>query len=548
MYGNDQLFTSAVPVGDLLLVLPAGVARDKIGLDEAWSSTSLSGIFVYAAAGLPVTAESANQFIEAVLQRVRRSPAPRGFLWADPGIETGPLMGLNETAGESPTGLDADIASGLSFRIGASAALSLSGSIVQISGAEVGYSGDRAPSPASAVTTAWLQLDGTGAGVISYEASFTGSSLRNASSWGLQFTAGNLTAAMWLPFAAAPADPVSFVVAMDPSSPLNGAAGAPVRSRMSFDDRQGKIVLASSYRTMQGAPVSLIPKTTGPDQPAGLVFDRGAAGRSVMLTPVGDFEMSTAGGPEPAYLMCGLTGTEAIIFQPQRASSGDRIRFVPYQPAYAPGYPFGVTSPVAPPADLSAPLLDATYTTSWATVMANSSNARYVAQPPGSPLYGVGDSFYSSRNVLVWADPADALPPGVPFPMAGYGVPPAGWTAAQAADFERQVIAPVRRQVIGAPESAPAPRPGPGGAAAPYTVTTPSGQIVTITDGRWTSILLGRTTPNLTLCFTDPVLQLQQAFQTASLFLVVANGAYLGWQHSGDGKPDGGVNRWKQLR
>src|SRR5260370_33080560 len=244
--GNERTLPSAVLAGDLLLGLPAGVARDKIGLDEAWSSTSLSGIFVYAAAGLPVTAESANQFIEAVLQRIRRSPAPGGVLWADPGIGTGPLMGLNETAGESPTGLDADIASGLSFRIGASAALSLSGSIVQMSGAEVGYSGDRAPSPASAVTTAWLQLDGTGAGVISYEASFTGSSLRNASSWGLQFTAGNLTAAMWLPFAAAPADPVSFVVAMDPSSPLNGAADAPGPSRTIFRTPPAHIALASS--------------------------------------------------------------------------------------------------------------------------------------------------------------------------------------------------------------------------------------------------------------------------------------------------------------
>src|SRR5260370_42281225 len=115
-----------------------------LGLDGVCESVCQSEISYMYADVLPVTAESANQFIEAVLQRVRRSPAPRVFLWADPGIETGPLMGLNETAGESATGLDADIASGLSFRIGASAARSVSGSIVQISGAEVGYSGDRA--------------------------------------------------------------------------------------------------------------------------------------------------------------------------------------------------------------------------------------------------------------------------------------------------------------------------------------------------------------------------------------------------------------------
>src|SRR5260370_37155968 len=111
-----------------------------LGLDGVCESVCQSEISYMYADVLPVTAESANQFIEAVLQRVRRSPAPRGFLWADPGIETGPLMGLNETAGESPPGLEADIASGLSCRIGASASISLTGALCRVCGAECVYS------------------------------------------------------------------------------------------------------------------------------------------------------------------------------------------------------------------------------------------------------------------------------------------------------------------------------------------------------------------------------------------------------------------------
>ena len=74
--------------------------------------------------------------------------------------------------------------------------------------------------------------------------------------------------------------------------------------------------------------------------------------------------------PDIADLMCGLEGTEYIGFHPRTDSRpGDRLRFIARQPAHASNYPFRDTSPVGPPVDVQANLLDATYTTSWATVV-----------------------------------------------------------------------------------------------------------------------------------------------------------------------------------
>ena len=493
---------------------------------------------MYSAAGLGVTQDTADLFVDAVIARLYKSGLKRGFLWAADGIESASVLGLSETASSSLGQLTAPIAAGLDFVIGASASLSLDpvSGIVQVTNRPVGYVGQHAPAGAP-VTTATLALSGPKVGTIGYNAAFTGDSLRNASSWGFQFAhAPAGSTANWLPFAAAPAGSIGFSVTVDLSDPFNAAA-PPIRSRMDFDD---KTVLTSSLLTRQGAPVRLIARAETA-QPAGLVFDRGPADRPVLLTPAGDFELAADTGGDSAYLMCGLAGTEAIKFRPQRGQGGDLVRFTPYQPAYAPRYPFSVTSPVSPQTDPTAPLLDGTMTTSWATIVAGSGPTAYVAQPKGAALYGVGGAAYANRKVLAWADPSETLPLDVPFPLAGYGQQGAGWSPAEVADFERLVIAPVRRQIIGTPAATDRDK---ASQAAPYTTATPTGQIVGISDGVWTSILLGRVTApgsdgpvSLAVCFTKPAPVLQQAFQTASLFLVASNGAYLGDQHAGDGTP-----------
>jgi hypothetical protein len=556
--GNARLFRALQPVGELLLVLHEPAEQSAIPLDQAWSSAQLLGSFVYSAAGLGVTEATAGLFVDAVIARLQQAGAERGILWVAGGvehIEQAPVLGLSETAMTSLGQLTAPVAPGLDFVIGAVAALSLhpASGIVQVTNRPVGYTGPHAPAGPT-VTSATLALSGPKVGTIGYSAAFTGDSLLNASSWGLQFAHAQASAAggsggssrqastaNWLPFAAAPAGSIGFSVTVDLSDPLNAAP--PIRSRMDF--QEDKTALTSSLLTRQGAPVRLIARTSAA-RPAGLVFDRGPANRPVLLSPAGDFELATDVGGDTAYLMCGLAGTEAIKFRPQRGQGSDLIRFTPYRPAYAPRYPFSVTSPVSPPTDPTAPLLDATVTTSWATIVPGSGTPAYVAQPKGGALYGVGGAPYADRKVLAWADPSGRLPLDVPFPLAGYGhsadtVTPGGWSPAEVADFERQVIAPVRRQIIGTPAATGQDSTG---QAAPYTMATPTGQIVSISDGVWTSILLGRVTApgadgpvSLAVCFTKPAPALQQAFQTGSLFLVAANGAYLGDQHAGDGTP-----------
>src|SRR5207248_8410001 len=56
-----------------------------ITLADAWTSTTLAGIFAYARGDTGVTAASADRFVQAVRGRVSQTSATRGFMWlADP--------------------------------------------------------------------------------------------------------------------------------------------------------------------------------------------------------------------------------------------------------------------------------------------------------------------------------------------------------------------------------------------------------------------------------------------------------------------------------
>ncbi|HET7015007.1 MAG TPA: hypothetical protein VFI65_13915 [Streptosporangiaceae bacterium] len=502
-----------------------------ISLSQAWTSESLLGTFVYSVAGLGLTPGNADVFVDAVLAKVQGAGVQRAFLWVSSGMDSAALLGLTPTGNGALTPLYFQLTTKLWFVLKTPATLSLNASTVHIESAQIGYIDTCAPEGA-VVTSATLALDGPGVGTIRYNAAFTGTSLLTASSWGFQFahpgSAGPTR--LWLPLAAAPAGTVPFAVTIDPSDPLNAVA---IRSRMTFAEPAAQ--LTSSLLTRQGKPVKLVPRITG--QPAGLVFTLGIGNKPVLLSPLGDFGLVADSGPDLAYLLCGLNGTEAITFL--RQGDGELLRFTPYQPAYAGRYPFAAASPVSPPTDPTAPLLDSTLATSWVSIVTG--KPMYVAQPKGAPLYR-WTADYDTSKLLAWADQAQGLPLGVPFPLAGYGLPTEGWTAPAIADFENQVIAPFRRQLIGLQVQTDL------AAAEPYTTTTPTGQIVTVNDGTWTSILLGKTAnppkpggpppafPELALCFSKPKPELQQAFQTGSLFLVVANGYYLGAQHEGDGK------------
>jgi len=271
------------------------------------------------------------------------------------------------------------------------------------------------------------------------------------------------------------------------------------------------------------------------------------------LTPEGDFILQADDAQEGAIydLLCGLQGTEYISFQPQTGSyTGDCLRFTSRRPAYAPNYPFQQASPVGPPSDPQAKLLDASiYTTAWATVVrapaSSNGSIPYVAQPKGASLYGLDGLINKNHDTLYGAkDPSVVLPDyGLTFPLPPYaGVTPDNgettFSAEQIEDFERQVIGPTRRQAIGAATRSAAPSKQVcimghtiDEDSSPYNATTPSGLIATVgADGVWTKILLGQNLQptRRQLYFCNPDDALRQAFQTNQLFLVVANKDKLG--------------------
>ncbi|HEY6329597.1 MAG TPA: hypothetical protein VI756_09670, partial [Blastocatellia bacterium] len=318
-------------------------------------------------------------------------------------------------------------------------------------------------------------------------------------------------------------------------------------------------VLSSFFRTVYGEVVTLAP--VGKDQPGlsglvgRLVFSLGQRNaddsEEFHLNPEGDFLLRVDGAADGEIydMLCGLQGTEFLSFQPQTtADPADRFTFLSRQPCFAPNFPFVEASPVGPPMDPTARLMDKTYTTSWGTITrgAGTGNIHYVAQPKGSSLFGQDELITPPHPQLLGHEtPGYILPQSqtLTFPV----VPYAGRTTSgggefspeQAQAFEAQVVSPTRRNMIGAAtqtmsRSAKASLAGKIESST-SNVTTPSGLLATVTcqEGagcKWDKILLGQNQNPVfrQMYFAEPNSQLQQAFQTNDLFLVVANAKNLG--------------------
>ncbi|MGH3157926.1 MAG: hypothetical protein ACRDNF_15305, partial [Streptosporangiaceae bacterium] len=493
LFGNQRLYTCNASPGDFLMVLPNPGPFKISGLD-AWTDPAYSGRLVYAATGAGVTQASAEAYVNRVLQITGTN---RAMMWQEGDQFRYWVMDLYGQ--KILSGLTVEVAQQLSYVVPGSIGLFYTDTAVQLYTTAAGYTGNRAPALASLPTQPRLMVDGPDIGTLVFNATYLQQSLNDNSSWGMQFV--DSAGPHWFSLAAPGASPLGFSVWFDPSLPRNQPDGL-IRSRFDFDTAQGPS-LASCFRTSQGRAVQLNALNG-----SALVVHTGPAARPVVLGPRGEFEIKVSGRQASESLLCGLQGTETIPIQ-----IGDYIRFTPYQPAYAGGYPFPVDSPVAPPVDPAAPLLTSTYTTSWAAVV-TSGKTPYTAQPQGCAQYGViPSSMYAAAGVYGWSAQPIAVQPDKTYPMAPFGAPGAGAAAA----FERQVIAPTRRERIGTelPYS-----PG------TTTVTTPSGQLISVTNGVWREILLGQTAAAGTLAFKNPGTELRQAYQTAGLFLVVANSAY----------------------
>ena len=221
------------------------------------------------------------------------------------------------------------------------------------------------------------------------------------------------------------------------------------------------------------------------------------------LVPSGTFTMQAGlGGGDPQVLLCGLSGTESLTF-----TAGEQIAFTPHLPALAAAFPL-----LGPGASTSAPprsqLLGTGALTAWASV---GPSALYSSQAEEAPLFAAG----ADDGVLALLAPPSTAPGSSAFPLAPY----AGTSGlASFADFERQVLGPVRGAVIGGPATV-----GGGSAAA----TTPQGLLVTVTDGAWSELVLASafdedgTLQSLTIA-TVPA-ALQEALQANDVFLAVSD-------------------------
>lgn len=568
LFGNDRLYAVPGGPGWFLLVLSSPSTQDAIKLEQAWSDPAVN--LVYSAGDPGVDKAGANTFVTAIIGRTV-SPG-RGFVWlAEPtawrrgplNAEAAPMLGMNPNGTSIRTALDAAIMPGVWLRVDTLSTLTLEGDGRVVIEDDVRFTGQRAPSAVFPTDQAVLALTGPEVGTISFHTYLSSRSLHDASNWGFQFlypdpSTARGTACQWLPLASATRnDALGFEVRIDPSDPANAVAASEgeqgVRSLLTFTgvNGDGKATrLDSGFRTDRGRGVTLVP-VTAPHEThrAALVFNGSAHtvvdDQRARLTPMGDFEVVAE--PTDTRLLCGLHGTEQIVLRGGGADhAGDRLRFTPYQPAYAATYPFTTASPLAAQTDLQAPLLDDTYMTSWVTVVATDAKSvvHYVAQPEGSTFYGQDNPIWDQQTGLMgWRASADALAAAAVFPLApysGYGAngseTASGFPPERAADFERQIVGPTRRQRIGMSAAERAAPAGPAADQESYTAVTPSGFLATIDGDRWSRLLLGQTAdPPYEFAFSDPHPALREAFQTGQLFLVAANAERLGAQEPGDG-------------
>lgn len=562
-YGSTCLYVAPTEAGDCgwaAYLLPKGTTPpgSGIALDDALAGT---GSFVFRAARPDVIDDGFLDRLYAALPS-----GGRGLLWLAPAGPVSAPISSTKLQGSLTAPLVGDLS--LVLLPGTLAvtpdgdALSLT---PQSGGSAVAFSGGSAPKAADTmvVPAATLQMSGPRRGCVTFDWFVKRGFL--AQSWmSLQLvvptTGLTTTMAALYPFALAPppviADLVGFMVTIDPSDPLGSAAPGEVRSALTFTGqnyaRGSKTTLQSCFTTRAGEPVTLTPAGDLPDRTiARLVLTPsvpvGTSTQAYRLSPAGDFAMTlspAAEGPG-SELLCGLNGTETIAF-----AAGDLLRFTPRCPAYVPRYPLVPASATGPVVDVSAPLLEATYATSYASVVASGTvQPTYHSQPNGATLYGRGGPINDQHPALLDAsDHGELLPPTAVFPLLPYSaVAPVDGTpdAPTIEDLERLVVAPARRDRIGRPVAAVASRRAlmAGLAdAADTNVTTPAGLLVTLSNGVWSRVLLGQNdyggqTMRMRFCAPQP--PLQQALSASQTFMVVTNPEHLGALCTGPDAPCG---------
>ncbi|NIF06605.1 hypothetical protein F3J23_14240 [Chryseobacterium sp. Tr-659] len=335
-----------------------------------------------------------------------------------------------------------------------------------------------------------------------------------------------------------------------------------------------------------GAPVNNLFPT---DNSARFVISpQDAAGiKPYYLSPEGDYYLDP-GISQAAFadengqysLLPGLSGTEVITFTPYKNNSGtvtgDTIRFKSKQAAFAANFPGQEVSLANPGTDK--PVLDSTYLTAWANIVAATPDSvQYSSQPQGASLYakdhGVASPDNNITGFLGFYEPSVDMPQDNSFsvPMAPYlGVNPVPPPSAEGiGTFESKVLSAKRKTLIS--DAFTTPRASKSQAkramfktgAATYTAsTTPQGLVANVNnDGSWSLLNLAQNTvnsgspeylnpegqtpatpPQYQLSFINLMPQMQSAFLTNQQFLVMTNNQYLGDLFSTMNTPGGGFS------
>lgn len=569
-------------------LLPPGRAADPtLALDQLFPGADLGASFLL---GAVAPALDTRERVAALVKRVDAVLAdapggPRALLWLnDPASvtkDTVRVLWMNAQGTAATRGMEVSIArTRLDFKVLAGVRLARaddgSGLVLQGSGGGrvVTFAGTAAPPSGSIseVAAAELPLTGTLRGCLRFDLWIQRRALLRSLRWGFQYffplvgdvARTHLTA--WYPLAGdadGAFDRIAFQAAMDVTDVENlrlrpgDADAGRLRTFFGFtgmNDDARATVLDAFYATRAGerlrlAPVGA-PDATAELRPARLTFALGttvrdgAEYRELTLAPEGDFFLQAPNGDgKERELLCGLSGTETLAVLPAGPDyAGDRLRFGGRRPACATRFPLRAVSTVGPPPDPAARLLDDTFRTAWATVRrdpARAGSVVYRAQPPTAPLYGRDALPTPSDQVFGLLQPGYALPQtdALRFPLPPYaGVTPgngaSGFTAAQFARYEAEILEPTRRGRIAAGN------PPPVAFVKPVVpAVTPTGVAVVIegSTGRWQQVLLAQNqnppagvAAPIQLALDWPKAPLQQALQSSGLFLVCADPAPLG--------------------
>ncbi len=337
-----------------------------------------------------------------------------------------------------------------------------------------------------------------------------------------------------------------FHTVLNPCDPLN--EGKQALSAMVLSDSQPISDFPTAMQTIYGEPIRLKPQNSGDClHKAGFRFYQSPDPHLCSLCPQGDFSLLN----EDSQLLCGISGTEFICF-----SKGDVLSFYP-------GFPAALSAVYArTPKVGEQPLkegMTGDKTTSWVSVTGKDKAAGYVSQPVGFNFYGSslgngsgmagrGEKHGANQpeELLRPARPETKLDPSAVFPLiplAGLCPPqempsPYPFDEAAVCYAESNIVSMMRHQKLCCGRQAPRYGNRAEGVqssvwqAVSGHVTTPSGFVAQLEDGRWKKLMLGWTEGARgsvsRFYFENLDDDLIQAFQSANLFLVIANRLHTG--------------------